>query len=267
MVSTSVPRGCPFLLDDWPVLHLDNHLLALYKPAGLLVQGDETGDPCLLDLARDWIKAKYAKPGRVFLGMVHRLDRPVAGVLLFARTSKAAARLGEQFRTGAVDKRYLAIVEGRIRDDEGRLVHRLERGDNRSTRILEDDHAGGQEARLSYRVLDRSESQSLLEVALETGRRHQIRVQLAHAGHPIVGDLRYGAAAPLPSAQIALLARELTILHPTLKTTLSLRSPRPSGWPWPRSEAEPASPPWNWIEVLGRLRAHRGAILVEAENK
>ncbi|MCU0573950.1 MAG: RNA pseudouridine synthase [Syntrophobacteraceae bacterium] len=256
MVTTSMPAGCPFLLDDWPVLHLDNHLLALYKPAGLLVQGDETGDPCLLELARDWLKARYAKPGRVFLGMVHRLDRPVAGVLLFARTSKAAARLSDQFRMGVAEKRYLAIVEGRMLDDEGRLAHRLERGDNRSTRVLEGSRAEGQEARLSYRVLDRTESQSLVEISLETGRRHQIRVQLAHVGHPIVGDLRYGAAAPLPSAQIALLARKLTILHPTLKTTLSFQSPLPTGWPWPRSETGPASPPWNWRDILGRLPAH-----------
>lgn len=259
MVSTSMPAGCPFLLDDWPVLHLDNHLLALYKPAGLLVQGDETGDPCLLELARDWLKARYAKPGKVFLGMVHRLDRPVAGVLLFARTSKAAARLSDQFRMGAVDKRYLAIVEGRMRFDGGRLVHRLERGDNRSTRILEASRTGGQEARLSYRVLDRTESQSLVEVSLETGRRHQIRVQLAHVGHPVVGDVRYGASAPLPSAQIALLARELTILHPTLKTTISFRSPLPMGWPWLRSEAGTTSPPWNWRDILGRLSSHRGS--------
>lgn len=242
-----------FLLNDWPVFYLDNHLFALYKPAGLLVQGDETEDVSLLELAKLWVKEEYRKPGRVFLGMVHRLDRPVAGVLLFARTSKAAARLSEQFRTGATRKRYLAVVEGKVRETEGRLVHQIERRDNRSSRIVDRACASSQEARLSYRVLDISGSRSLVEVTLETGRRHQIRVQLAHIGHPIVGDLRYGAPAPLPSAQIALLARELTVLHPTLKTQLTFRSPLPQGWPWPHSQSEPAAPPWNWKEIFPRL--------------
>ncbi len=243
----------PFLLDDWPVFHLDNHLLALYKPAGLLVQGDETADVCLLDLAKNWLKVKYGKPGRVFLGVVHRLDRPVAGALLFARTSKAAARLSEQFRAGTVEKRYLAVVEGRVRESGGRLVHRLERRDNRSSRIVEGSGDAGQEARLAYRTLDASASRSLLEITLETGRRHQIRAQLAHIGHPIVGDLRYGAPTPLPQAQIALLARELTVHHPTLKTELAFRSPLPRGWPWASSESESPALPWNWKELLPRL--------------
>ncbi len=245
----------PFLLDDWPVFHLDNHLLVLYKPAGLLVQGDETEDVCLLDLAKNWLKLRYGKPGRVFLGMVHRLDRPVAGALVFARTSKAAARLSEQFRAGTVIKRYLAVVEGRAPEGGGRLVHRLERRDNRSSRILDGSAMAGQEARLSYCVLDTSPSRSLLEVSLETGRRHQIRVQLAHIGHPIVGDLRYGAPTPLPSAQIALLARELTFDHPTMKTALTFQSPIPRGWPWASSEAESPALPWNWKELIPRLSA------------
>ena len=172
MVGASFPAGCPFLVDDWPVFHLDNHLLALYKPAGLLVQGDETGDPCLLELAKAWLKAKYARPGRVFLGMVHRLDRPVAGILLFARTSKAAARLSEQFRSGTAAKHYLAVVEGRMLSGEGSLVHRLEHGGKRSTRILEEGVSGGREARLSYRVLDTTQSRSLLEVVLELSLIH-----------------------------------------------------------------------------------------------
>lgn len=242
-----------FLLDDWPLFYLDNHLLALYKPAGLLVQGDETEDVSLLDLAKGWLKEVYQKPGRVFLGMVHRLDRPVAGVVVFARTSKAAARLSEQFRTGSTRKRYLAVVEGRVTPKEGRLVHRIERRDNLSSRVVDKAVASGREARLSYRVLETCGSRTLVEVSLETGRRHQIRVQLAHIGHPIVGDLRYGAPSPLPLAQIALLARELTIEHPTRKTPLTLQSPLPRGWPWPRSDPELATPPWNWKEIAPRL--------------
>ncbi|MCU0587967.1 MAG: RNA pseudouridine synthase [Syntrophobacteraceae bacterium] len=253
MSSRSETFGCSFLLEDWPVFYLDNHLLALYKPAGLLVQGDGTRDPCLLDLAREWIKTRYGKPGRVFLGIVHRLDRPVAGALLLARTSKAAARLSEQFRAGSVDKRYLAVVEGRMGQPAGRLVHRLERRENRSSRVLSVGDTAGQEARLSYRVVDASETGSLVEVHLETGRRHQIRAQLAHIGHPIVGDLRYGAATPLPQAQIALLARELTVQHPTRQTTLTFRCPIPRDWPWPVHDPDPTSPPWNWKEWAGKL--------------
>jgi 23S rRNA pseudouridine1911/1915/1917 synthase len=242
-----------FLLDEWPIFYLDNHLMALYKPAGLLVQGDETEDVSLLELAKSWLKEQYGKPGRVFLGIVHRLDRPVAGVLLFARTSKAAARLSEQFRMGMTRKKYLAVVEGKVREPEGRLVHQIERRDNRSSRIVEDAGSSSQEARLSYRVLEVSGSRSLVEVSLETGRRHQIRVQLAHIGHPIVGDLRYGAPVPLPCAQIALLARELTVQHPTMKTPLTFCSPLPQGWPWPQSKPELPAPPWNWKEIVCKL--------------
>jgi 23S rRNA pseudouridine1911/1915/1917 synthase len=249
----SVDVHTHFLLEDWPIFHLDNHLFALYKPAGLLVQGDETEDVALLDLAKSWLKEAYGKPGRVFLGMVQRLDRPVAGVIVFARTSKAAARLSEQFRTGSTRKRYLAVVEGRIIPAEGRLVHHIERRDNRSSRIVGRAVASSREARLSYRVVETSGSRTLVEILLETGRRHQIRVQLAHIGHPIVGDLRYGAPSPLPFAQIALLARELTIQHPTQKTPLAFQSPLPQGWPWPPLKPEPAAPPWNWKEILPRL--------------
>ncbi len=240
-----------FFHPSWPVFHEDNHLLVLYKPAGLLVQGDETGEDSLLDLGKAWLKERYGKPGQVFLGLVHRLDRPVAGVVLFCRTSKAAARLSEQFRTGTVRKRYLAVVEGRVKKLTGRLVHHMERREDRSSRIVSPSAPGAREIRLSYRVLDISGGRSLVEVDLETGRRHQIRLQLSHIGYPVVGDLRYGAPAPLPQKQIALLARELLVEHPTLRTGLAFRSPLPSGWPWPvEADSEPPQrPPWNWSEL------------------
>lgn len=231
----------------------DNHLLGLYKPAGLLVQGDRTGDASLLDLAKLWLKERYGKPGRVFLGLVHRLDRPVAGAVLFARTSKAASRLSEQFRRGTAEKTYLAVVEGKMAEPRGRLVHFVERGEG-SSRIVPASWARGREARLRYRVLEEAGGRSLVEVLLETGRRHQIRLQLAHAGCPVAGDLRYGAASPLPGRQVALLAWRLRVEHPVRREPVLLESPRPRGWPWPGEDEEAWGVPWDWKELRPSLR-------------
>jgi len=249
----------PFFFDKrWPVLYVDNHLLAVYKPSGLLVQGDRTGDACLLDLARQWIKERYAKPGNVFLAMVHRLDRPVAGVVLFARTSKAAGRLARQFRERSVNKGYLAVVQGAVALKTQRRVDHIERRD-RTSRVVPAPTADSQEARLSYTRLGTAGDKSLLEVTLETGRRHQIRIQLARMGHPILGDLRYGAGKPLPGREIALLARSLSVDHPTRKTRLNLICPIPQKWPWPEADLyEGDRPPWdwrmmNWQEILPNL--------------
>jgi len=236
-----------FFHPRWPVFHADNHLLALYKPAGLLVQGDQSGDVCLLDLAKQWVKDRYRKPGRVFLGLVHRLDRPVAGVMLFARTSKAAARLGSQIRARQMHKRYWAVVEGRPAAASGCLAHHIERLD-RLSRIVPRATPQSREARLSFRLLESAAGRSLLEIELETGRRHQIRLQLAHCGCPIVGDVRYGASEPLSSRQIALLAREICVEHPTRAETLSFTAPVPAGWPWPTSEPPEQAPFWNWSD-------------------
>jgi len=237
----------PFFFDArWPVLYIDNHLLAVYKPSGLLVQGDRTGDACLLDLAKRWIKQRYHKPGKVFLAMVHRLDRPVAGVVLFARTSKAAGRLSSQFRERTVEKRYLAVVQGIVENGSGRLVNQIERRD-RLSRVVTASTKESREARLGYRRLGHDGQTSLLQITLETGRRHQIRLQLAHMGHPILGDLRYGAAKPLPKKQIALLARHLAVDHPTRNERLTLTCPLPQRWPWPEAETVDAThPPWDW---------------------
>jgi 23S rRNA pseudouridine1911/1915/1917 synthase len=243
----------------WPVLYLDNHLLAVYKPSGLLVQGDQTGDICLLDLGKTWLKALYSKPGKVFLGMVHRLDRPVAGVVLFARTSKAAARLSRQFRERSVEKTYLAVVDGRLPKESGRLVHHIERT-HRQSRVVSKSTGSSKEAGLHYRVLGRDGEKSLLQIRLETGRRHQIRIQLAHMGCPILGDLRYGAAAALPDRQIALLAHHLVVDHPTKSEPVILTCPLPQGWPWPddRSMAE-NKPPWDWRAFDSILSAIDGS--------
>jgi 23S rRNA pseudouridine1911/1915/1917 synthase len=237
-----------FLHPKWPVLHEDNHVLALYKPAGLLVQGDQTRDPSLLALGKAWLRERYNRPGEVFLGLVHRLDRPVAGVMLFCRTSKAARRVSEQFRLGQVKKYYLAVVEGVMRAQSGRLVDQIERHDDRSSRIVGSPTSLSQEASLSYQLLDSRGDRSLVQVSLETGRRHQIRLQMAKIGHPILGDLRYGASAPLPQKQIALFARRLVVTHPVRKDDLDLQSALPRHWPWPGLGNTPDAPLWNWSE-------------------
>ena len=235
-----------FFDSRWPVIHEDNHLLAVYKPSGLLVQGDRTGDVCLLDLGKRWLKARYHKPGNVFLAMVHRLDRPVAGVVLLARTSKAAGRLSRQFRERTVEKRYLAVVSGRVAGVSGRMIDHIERRE-RVSLVVPVPTEKSQEARLRYSVLARNHEKSLLQVALETGRRHQIRIQLAHLGHPILGDLRYGAGTPLPDRQIALLAHSLSVDHPTRNNRLLLTSPIPLQWPWPYEEwSDCPRAPWDW---------------------
>ena len=247
MDNTPCKTKPPCFFDPrWPVIHEDNHLLAVYKPSGLLVQGDRTGDVCLLDLGKRWLKERYHKPGKVFLAMVHRLDRPVAGVVLFARTSKAAGRLSRQFRERTVEKRYLAVVHGRVSCESGRLIHHIERRD-RMSRVVPAPSDLSREARLRYTVLGTDREASLLRVCLETGRRHQIRIQLAQMGHPILGDLRYGAETPLPDRQIALLAHELRVDHPTREARLVFTSPIPQQWPWPDvATSDDRRPPWIW---------------------
>ena len=242
-----------FYHPDWPVLHEDNHLLALYKPAGLLVQGDHTGATSLLDLAKVWLKERYHKKGEVFLGLVHRLDRPVAGVMLFCRTSKAARRISEQFRSGKIQKGYLAIVTGNLPRSSGQLIDHIERHDNRSSRITPTPTSASQEARLSYQVLAATASSSLVDIRLETGRHHQIRVQMSHLGHPILGDLRYGAPAPLTQRQVALVASKLTLYHPITKEELCIPSPLPKGWPWPPDQPASHGPPWDWRELYALI--------------
>jgi 23S rRNA pseudouridine1911/1915/1917 synthase len=239
-----------FFHPRWPVFYEDNHLLVLYKPAGLIMQRGPDGKPNLVDLAKSWIKARHAKPGRVFVGMVHRLDAPVAGVLVLGRTSKAAARLSAQFREGGITKTYLAVVEGAPPHSSGRLVHRLVRA-GRLSRPAAPGGAEGQTAALAYRLLDRQADHSLLEVTLETGRRHQIRAQLAALGCPIQGDRSYGAKQALPDGRIALLAARLTLAHPTRETALSFETPWPQGWPWPGPSPEGQRPLWT-IEELYR---------------
>jgi 23S rRNA pseudouridine1911/1915/1917 synthase len=218
------------------VLLEDNHCLAVNKPAGLLTQGDATGEPSLIDAARAYLREKYHKPGNVFVGLVHRLDRPVSGVVLLARTSKAAARLSEQFRAGTVEKVYWAVVEGICRDEAGEWVDWLWKDQARNVvRTVPAGTAGAQEARLAYRVLGRGRRGTALELRPITGRSHQLRVQLAARGLPIVGDRKYGATSTLKALdgghRVALHARELVIRHPTRAGAIAVVAPTPADWP------------------------------------
>jgi 23S rRNA pseudouridine1911/1915/1917 synthase len=219
-------------LEALELLYEDNHLLVVNKPAGMLCQGDLTGDLDLLTLAKKKIKERDGKPGKVFLGLVHRLDRPVGGVMVVAKTSKAAGRLSQQFRERRTSKIYWAVVEGRPMPTEAILTHCLKKDPAaRITRVVDSTEAG-KPAELAYRVQETRADQSLVEVRLITGLSHQIRAQLAAIGHPIVGDRKYGAERPFKRGRIALFARALTIHHPTKKTPLTFRVSPPKFWPF-----------------------------------
>jgi len=214
------------------ILYVDNHLLVVYKPAGLPVQADASGDLDLLTMAKRWIKQEYAKPGEVFVGLVHRLDRPARGVVVLARTSKAASRLSEQFRNRTTSKRYEVVVLGRPEPPTGELRDDLQ-SDERGSRVA----TGGAPSSLGYQTLARRGDRAWLAIDLHTGRKHQIRVQLASRGWPVLGDLRYGAKDPLPDQSIALLARRLEIEHPTRGERMGFDAPDPPGWPWQPNES------------------------------
>jgi 23S rRNA pseudouridine1911/1915/1917 synthase len=211
------------------VLHADNHLLAVAKPAGLPVVPDASGDESLLDVARAWVEREYAKPGRAWLGVVHRLDRPVSGVVLFARTSKAASRLSEQFRAGTARKVYLGVAAGDVRGEEGTLEQWLVK--DPATRRVHAVGAGARGARRAvteWRVLRREPQATLLELRPRTGRPHQLRLAAVALGAPLAGDLKYGAREPLPDQSIALHAAELTVEHPTLRAPVTFRAEPPA---------------------------------------
>ena len=207
------------------VIYMDNHLLVVRKPAGMLVQGDRTGDRSLLEDGKAYVKAAFNKPVDAFLGLVHRLDRPTSGVMVLARTSKAAARLSEQFRAHRIGKVYWALVQGKT-PREGRMADLLLRTGPSST--VSDK---GREAVLGFRRLRFERGISWVEVRPKTGRHHQIRVQFAHRGHPVLGDLRYGARIGFPEKSLALHARALTLSHPTRKEEMTFQAAPEAFWP------------------------------------
>jgi 23S rRNA pseudouridine1911/1915/1917 synthase len=212
------------------VLYEDNHLLAVNKPAGLATMGALAGRASLVEHARQYIKEQYHKPGNVYVGVVSRLDAAVTGVVVLARTSKAAERLTKQFAAGEPEKTYWAAVEHRLSPPSGKLLDWLWHDDERRRVVVRAAGApGAKEARLSYRTLRTVSGLTLLEIKLDTGRKHQIRVQLSHRGSPILGDSKYGATREFARG-IALHARRLEILHPVRRTPLTIEAPLPASW-------------------------------------
>lgn len=218
---------------DLRVLHVDNHVLAVSKPAGVVVAPDASGDESLLDIARAWIAREYSKPGAVFLGLVHRLDRPVSGVVVFGRTSKGASRLAESFRERAAKKSYLAVAARAPSTESGVVDHWLVKDDARNVvRIARESDDGAQRAITRWNVLERRDGRVLIAFEPETGRPHQLRVAAASLGCPLLGDLKYGAREPLSDASVALHARALEIAHPTRDERLVMTAPVPELAVW-----------------------------------
>lgn len=213
------------------VLYEDNHLIAVYKPSGVLTQGDETGDFSMMDEVKKYLKEKYHKPGNVFLGLLHRLDRPVSGIVLFAKTSKGASRLSEQFRNHTVEKIYHAIVVGKPKKKMGTLINYL--GKNKELKkmmVYKGEKPGSQKAELSYEVVASDNKYSFLKIRPKTGRFHQIRAQLFFAGFPVLGDIKYGAPSILSDKSIALSATSLSFKLATKEERKKIFVPVPNSW-------------------------------------
>lgn len=215
------------------VIYEDNHIIIVNKSPGEIVQGDKTGDTPLVEIVRQYIKETYAKPGNVFCGVAHRIDRPVGGLVVFAKTSKALTRLNDMFRNNEIHKTYWAIVQGRPKQPEAHLTHYItsvERN-NKSYASLRPKE-GAARSELIYRTLAEGENYSLLEINLITGRKHQIRVQLSTTGTPIKGDLKYGARRSNPDGSISLLARSVRFVHPVSKKEIYVEAPVPDDKLW-----------------------------------
>jgi len=215
------------------VLYEDNHLIAVNKAAGDITQGDKTGDQPLPDKVKFWLKEKYNKPGNVFCGVIHRLDRPTSGVVLFAKTSKALSRMNEQFKTKEVQKVYWAVVEKTPAQQSDRLVNFLLKDEKQNkSKVVSDGNQKAKKATLTYTIIGKSEQYTLLEVFPETGRHHQIRTQLSHIGSIIKGDVKYGARRSNKDKSISLHARCLLFVHPVSKEKIKIVAPLPKDPLW-----------------------------------
>jgi 23S rRNA pseudouridine1911/1915/1917 synthase len=230
---------------DIKVLYEDNHLIAVFKPAGILSQGDKTGEPSMYDEVKKYLKKKYNKPNNVFLGLLHRLDRPVSGIILFAKTSKGASRLSEQFRNRRVEKAYQAIVIGRPKENKGFLINKIKKsriksvsavitdlqaGQNDNLKFKSKQNKAGDKVILYYKVLKSNNKHSLLEIKIDTGKFHQIRVQLSAVGLPILGDVKYGGFKWEDEKSIALSATDLTFKTATGDKIINLSLKSPENW-------------------------------------
>jgi len=239
---TSMPASSPI-----PILYEDNHLLVVEKPVNIPSQEDASGDMDLLTLLKEDLRVRYQKKGNVYLGLVHRLDRPVGGVMVFAKTSKGASRLSEQVRNRTLQKTYLAVVHGQPSPSEGRLEHYLLKDTRRNmVRVVSPNHPRGKKAILDFTSIETRDGFTLVRIELETGRSHQIRVQFATIGHPLYGDQKYGAHVNKPGEQIALWSSELRLLHPTRKERMHFIS------------LPPSQPPWNLFSYHGAISFTEG---------
>lgn len=220
------------------VVYEDNHIIIVNKSCREIVQGDKTGDKPLSETVKEWLKEKYGKPGNVFVGVTHRLDRPVSGLVIFAKTSKALSRLNEMFRTGQIQKTYWAVVKNEPPTQQGTLVHYLTRNEkqNKST-AYNSPRRGGQRAELDYKLIASGDYYRLLEVDLKTGRHHQIRCQLAKMGCSIRGDLKYGAERSNPDGGISLHARRVCFEHPVSHVVVDVTAAVPDERLWRELEA------------------------------
>lgn len=220
------------------VIYEDNHIIIVNKAPGEIVQGDKTGDKPLLDIVKEWIKETHAKPGNVFLGVVHRLDRPVGGLVIFAKTSKALSRLNDMFRNGKVHKTYWALTRNHPPKDADLLTHYIttvERN-NKSYASMTPKN-GAKESKLRYRTIAVGDRLNLIEIELLTGRKHQIRVQMSSIGCPIKGDLKYGDKRSNPDGSISLIARRITFIHPVSGKEIDITAPVPDERAWRELEA------------------------------
>ncbi len=215
------------------VIYEDNHIIIVNKRSGEIVQGDKTGDRTLVEMVKEYIKAKYHKPGNVFLGVVHRLDRPVSGLVVFAKTSKALSRLNEMFRIGDIHKTYFAIVKNTPQEAENELNNWIIRNEKQNkSYICNHEVKGSKSARLKYNVVGKTDRYALLKIQLMTGRHHQIRCQLAHIGCPIKGDLKYGFPRSNPDGGISLLSKRVEFIHPVSKNLICVEIPFPNDTLW-----------------------------------
>ncbi len=227
-------------MDNIKILYEDNHIIAVVKPAGVLTQGDRTGDKNLMDMVKDYLKKKYKKPGNVFLGLVHRLDKPVAGIVLFGKTSKGASRLSEQFRNHTIQKTYYGIVVGKPKEERGVIKEQVnkisffaEGFTNKTDQELLDEIKKATKTRtaeLEYQMIKKNDKYSLLKIMPKTGRFHQIRIQMANMGCPILGDEKYSNQKPLPDKNIALSATAISFKTATDDKVVNLEIPLPESW-------------------------------------
>lgn len=222
------------MLEKKSILFEDNHLLIVNKPSGVLVQEDlENGSETLEDMVKEYIKIKYKKPGAIYLGVTHRIDRPVSGAVILTKTSKALTRVNEDFREKKIKKTYWAIVEGRIDDDGGTLVHYITKNqDMNKSFAYKKEKAGSKRAELTFKVVEMFDRYTLIEIDLITGRHHQIRCQMAVIGHPIRGDVKYGSKRPIENQAICLHAKTIKLIHPVTKETITVNAPLPSTNAW-----------------------------------